>query len=149
MPYATQIDMEDRFGADELVQLTDRTPPASAIDVDVLTRALTDADGVINRYLGARFAVPLAPAYPADIVRTACDIARYLLHDLGAPEAVRQHYEDAVSWLRAVADGKLPLVAGDGSIVAPKSAAVGPSAVRGYADSATFGSAFAAAWKAP
>lgn len=147
MPYATQADMTDRFGVAEIRQLTDRALPAlGAIDTVVLDRALTDADGIINRYLGARFTVPLTASYPADVVRTACDIARYTLHDLSAPENVRQHYEDAIKWLREVADGKLPLIGSDGSIVGTKTASFGPGAVAPYSTSATFGASFAAAW---
>jgi phage gp36-like protein len=148
MAYASQADMIDRFGTVEIQQLTDRELPAlGEIDADVLDRALADADGIVDRYLCARYSVPLAPTYPTDIVRIACDIARYMLHDLGAPESVRQHYEDALKWLAAVAEGKLPLIGSGGAIVAPKTDAHGPSAVRPYAEGGTFGAAFAQVWQ--
>ena len=147
MPYATESDMTERFGMDEVRQLTDRELPAvGAIVTAVLNRALNDADGVINRHLGAKYAVPLVAPYPADLVRVACDIARYVLHDLSAPETVRDHYTDALRYLRELAEGKLPLVSSTGEIMAARGASFGTSAVRNYSDSAVFGGAFAAAW---
>ena len=148
MPYATAQDMLQRFGADELRQLTDRALPLlGEIDQGVLGRALADADGVIDRHLGARYALPLAVPYPADLVRLACDIARYMLHDMSAPELVRDHYDDALRTLREMADGKLPLIDADGAIVPVKGQAFGPGAVRGYRSGAVFGDAFARAWR--
>ena len=81
MPYATQTDMETRFGVDELIQRTSRT--GAAIDTDVLGRALADADAEIDSYLASRYALPL-PSTPAVLVRLACDITRYQLFDEGA-----------------------------------------------------------------
>lgn len=143
MTYATEADMTSRFGAEEMLQLTDRSaPPTGALDSAVMSRALADADGLIDGHLGARYAVPLASP-SADIVRIACDIARYLLHDLAAPEQVRAHYDDALRWLRDIAAGKLPLVGATGAITAARSTAYGPT-VAAY--SGTFGSDFASAW---
>lgn len=146
MPYATQADMTLRFGVDEVTQLTDRALPASGdIDSATLDRALGDADSLINRYLGARYALPLAEPYPSDLVRIACELARYFLHDLAVPEAVRTNYADAVAWLKALAAGNLPLIDDNGNIVPPKTSAFGSTVVP-YAEGAAFGSAFSAAW---
>lgn len=109
MTYATQQNMIDRFGEDELVQLTDRVAPATgAIVAAVMDKALTDADAEINSYLQARYAVPLSPA-PAMLERVACDIARYQLYDDRATEQVIQRYKDAVKWLRDVSTGVVNL----------------------------------------
>lgn len=145
MTYATQAHLVERFGDEELIQLSDRSiPPLGGIDAAVVAVALADADGIIDSHLGARYAVPLAAPLPADIVRVACDIARYQLHDLSPSEAVREHYRDALRWLRDLADGKLPLIGDGGAIVSPKSSAFGPT-VRPYENGA-FGSAFAEVW---
>jgi len=148
MPYATSANLTERFGTAEIQQLSDRElPSAGGIVATVVDRALADADGVINRYLGARFVVPLALPYPQDLVRVACDIARYMLHDLSVPEQVRQHYEDSLTWLRLVGDGKLPLVADTGESIPTKgSGSFSRLAVSGYPSGSTFGDSFASAW---
>lgn len=146
MPYATQADLVQRFGAAELEQLSDRERPAQgAIVAAVVQRALDDAAGLIDARLGARFAVPVAPA-PAELVRVCCDIARYLLHDLAPPEPVRDHHADALKWLDKVASGALPLVGADGLPVPTSASSVGGVAVAPYGSNAAFGSAFAQAW---
>lgn len=107
MTYAVQQDLEQRFGRDELVQLTDRAG-AGLVDTAVLGQALDDADGLIDGYLATRYTVPLATV-PKVIVTFACDIARYYLYDDAASEQVRKRYEDAVKFLSAVASGELSL----------------------------------------
>ena len=79
MPYATQTDLEQHFGLDELIELTDRaTPPAGAIDADVLSHVQDAADGEIDGYIGMRYTLPL-PSVPPRLVHLACDITRYHL----------------------------------------------------------------------
>jgi len=107
MTYATQIDLVDRFGADELAQRTNRTDGLT-IDTVVLERALTDADAEIDSYLAARYTLPLSST-PVVLNRLACDIARYRLYDDGTPATVRQRYEDAVSLLKRMANGDVQL----------------------------------------
>lgn len=107
--YATQTDLEERFGLAELVMLTDRSEPATGeVDVTVVTRALTDADAEINAYLSARYPVPLATA-PTVVVRIACDVARYFLYEDRVTDLVRKRYEDAVSLLKGIAAGKVSI----------------------------------------
>lgn len=102
MGYATKQNLIDRFGAEELIQLTDRaTPPAGVINDTVLNQALADADAEADGYLGARYTLPLA-SVPLALKRIAADIARYRLYDNRATDEVRQRYEDAVKFLRDV-----------------------------------------------
>lgn len=109
MTYATQQDLIDRYGEEELIQLTDRTdPPQGAIDATVVSRALEDADHEIDGYLAARYTLPLAST-PQVLVRIACDIARYRLYDDRATEAVTQRYKDSVRFLEAVSRGQVTL----------------------------------------
>jgi phage gp36-like protein len=109
MPYATQSDLEERFGAAELVMLTDRSePPTGAADAAVVTRALADADAEINAYLSARYPVPLSPA-PTVLVRIACDVARYFLYEDRVTDLVRKRYEDALDLLKGIAAGKVSI----------------------------------------
>lgn len=108
MTYATQTDLEDAFGAAEILQLADRDQDG-VIDDGVVAAALARADSVIDGYLGGRYALPLATPYPPVIVATACDLARYWLYDNAATERVREGFEDAINWLKDVAAGKVLL----------------------------------------
>lgn len=111
MTYATQQDLIDRFGEEELIQRTDRAvPPTGQIDADVVGKALADADHMINGYARGRYRVPLDPA-PEIICRMACDLARYFLFPSNPPESVRTNYEDARAALRDIAAGRLHLQA--------------------------------------
>jgi phage gp36-like protein len=113
MSYATQQDLVDRFGAEELIQLTDRTGSGS-VDPAVVNRALADADAEIDGYLAAKYTLPLAPV-PAALGRLACDMARYYLYDDRVTEAVTQRYKDAVNFLKSVANGTAKLGADTGA----------------------------------
>ena len=139
MPYATQTDMETRFGVDELIQRTSRT--GAAIDTDVLSRALADADAEIDSYLATRYALPL-PSTPAVLVLLACDITRYQLFGDKVPDSVRQRYEDAVGVLKRLSAGSVqlagltpaPAVGGSGNAVAVRTARrlFGPEQLASY-----------------
>lgn len=129
MTYATQADMVERFGHEELAQRTDRFEGLT-IDEVVLGRALADADAEIDGYLATRYALPLART-PAVLVRLACDITRYQLFGDKVPDSVRQRYEDAVGVLKRLAAGSVqlagvnavPALGGAGNAVAVRTAA--------------------------
>ncbi len=109
MPYATQSDLVEHFGATELVELTDRsTPPAGVIDAAVLAHAQAAADSEIDGYVAMRHALPLATV-PERLTHLACDITRYHLYTHAAPELVEKRYLAAVAFLRLVADGRATL----------------------------------------
>lgn len=126
MAYATQQDLVERFGTQELAQLTD---PAAGVTIDAVavSRALGDADAEIDSYLGARYALPLA-AVPAVLVRVAADIARYYLWDDAAPDTVRERYKAAVALLKQLAGGATVLAGTPGLEPAAGSIAVQVSA---------------------
>lgn len=107
MTYASQQDLIIRFGEEEITQLSDRNRDG-AIDVDVLTTALNDADHEIDSYLAGNYILPL-PEVPPLLVRLAADIARYRLFDDVVPDEVRNRYTDAVRLLRGLADGSVSL----------------------------------------
>ncbi len=123
MTYAVQQDLVDRFGELELAKLTDRVG-GEVIDPAVLGRALIDADAEIDGYLAARYQLPLA-TIPAVIVRLACDLARYRLHDDRVTVSVRQRYEDAVRDLKAISAGSIAIDA-----ASPPAAAIATGAVQ-------------------
>lgn len=105
MTYCVLQDLRDRYGDQELIQLTDRDG-LGVIDEAVIGRAISDADGEIDSYLGGRFDLPLTTVSKA-VTRVACDIARYYLYDDKATEAVIRRYNDAVKFIRAVGKGDI------------------------------------------
>lgn len=107
MAYATQADMEERFGETELAQITD-LENGTTVDEDVLSAAIDDASSEMDGYIGTRHDLPLED--PPEILRMlCCDIARYHLYKAQPTETVRKRYEDAIRFLRDVASGKAGL----------------------------------------
>jgi len=134
MTYAVKQDLIERFGEQELIQLTDRaTIPATTINDVVVGRALGDADGVIDGYIGKQYALPLSVVPPV-LTKTAADIARYFLHGEAADKdsIVTRNYNNAIAWLKDVAKGlvsiddggQVPDQAGGGAIRANPSTRV-------------------------
>ena len=140
MTYATQTDLVERFGFDELAQRTNRVDGLT-IDTVVLGRALADADAEIDGYLATRYTLPLAST-PAVLVRLAADLARYQLCGDKVPDSVRQRYVDAVVVLKRLATGDVqlagiaavPAAGGAGNAVAARAAdrVFGPAQLAGY-----------------
>lgn len=121
MSYATAADMVARFGAQELVLLTDTDNiPPRTIDEARISLKLEDASSFIDGYVGQVYRLPLlgcrkplVPGQPVEyamppvLVRLACDIARYYLHDDLAPEnEVYRRYKAALAELDAIAVGR-------------------------------------------
>ncbi len=128
MTYALRQDLVDRFGELELIQLTDReNVPPEEVDDTVVNRALGDADGLIDSYLGKQYALPLSVVPPV-LTKVAADIARYFLHGEAADKdsAVARNHAAAIAWLKDVAKGlvqiddggDVPAQAGGGAIKA-------------------------------
>ncbi len=125
MIYATAADLVARFGELELVQLTDlENIPPSIIDLGRVETKIGDACAFIDGYVGQVYRLPLAGcakpltvpggtieyAAPPVLVRVACDLARYYLHDDLAPEnEVYRRYKAAVRELETIAAGKAQL----------------------------------------
>lgn len=123
MSYATPADMVARYGAAELVQLTDtdNIPPSVMHEARVQLK-LDDASSFIDGYVGQVYRLPLAGCAKPDgtggvvmvpppvLVRLACDLARYYLYDDLAPEnEVYRRYKAALGELAAIAEGRAQL----------------------------------------
>jgi phage gp36-like protein len=109
MPYATQQQATDRYGADALLVIADRDGDG-VIDADVLDQALADASAEIDTYLAARYQLPLATV-PEVLVRLCVDITVYRLAadaDMATDER-RKRYEDAVALLVRISKGDVSL----------------------------------------
>lgn len=102
MTIATLTDLTDRFGVRELTALTDRGGKGE-IDREVVARALADADATILGYVR-----PLPPSSPL-LVRVACDLAWYFLHDGVAEGPHKVRYDEAMKTLRDIARGVVSL----------------------------------------
>lgn len=102
MAYATRTELEDRYGVEELTQRESMLPSGA------LVRALADADAEVDSYLTGRYTLPLSPV-PASIARIAAVIARCRLLGDAVTEIARKDYEDARSWLRDVAAGRVQI----------------------------------------
>ncbi|WP_102226919.1 gp436 family protein [Acidimangrovimonas sediminis] len=114
MTYATQQDLIDRFGTRMLVALTDRGETATgAIDTDVVARALSDTDAVIDGYLAGRYTLPLSVTSPV-IEDIAMSIAIWKLHLSAPDDKVKADYDQALRSLREISVGtvRIPGAAG-------------------------------------
>ncbi len=109
MAYATQQDMLNRFGERELLALSDRDNDGE-INADVVAAALESADGEINAYVSARYALPMLNV-PITVRDFACDIARYRLcgAEVTETEEVRNRYNDAIKFFDRVSKGLVRL----------------------------------------
>lgn len=110
----TLQDLIDRFGKDELAQLTNENygPDDKEIDEIVAAAAINDAVGDVASYLRSANLISVnalgnivyrnGAELPDDLVRHTCNIARYHLYDNGVTETIEKRYDDAVKWLDKV-----------------------------------------------
>jgi phage gp36-like protein len=109
MSYANQTDLTRRYGLAMLVAATDRgAVPMGVPDADAVASALAAADGVIDAYLGGRYALPLS-SVPDQIVTVAMEIAIYKLHAYDCPPKLKDDHDAALRMLRDIADGRVKL----------------------------------------
>lgn len=109
MSYASQTDLTTRYGEAMLIAATDRgAVPLGVPDADAVGRALAAADGVIDAYLGGRYALPLS-SVPDQVVTLACEIAIYKLHPYDAAPKLKEDHDAAMRMLRDIADGRVRL----------------------------------------
>lgn len=119
--YISEQGLIRRYGDDLIARLSDRDGDADP-DEDPVARAIVDAEGEINSYLGRQYDLPLTgvldvvepetnTSVPDVLRRVAADIAIYRLapsHDMLTREQ-RKRYDDAVKWLTMVAEGQVTL----------------------------------------
>lgn len=100
MTYATQANLEARFGA-EVAQFI-------AANAASVAQALADADAIIDGYIAGRYSLPLA-SVPAILTQYACDIARYRLYSDAASDVVQSRHKDAIAFLTRLSSGQISL----------------------------------------
>lgn len=109
MPYCTQAQLEERYGTGFLIQLSDRgDAPVTQIDTAMITRAIADADALIDGYLKPVYQLPLS-SVPAVITSLSLRIAIYNAHANVASEKITRDYDNALRTLREIASGVVKL----------------------------------------
>lgn len=104
MSYCTKEDLIADIGEAEIIQRTGGNG-TGVINDTVLTKAITDASGIIDREL-PNYSRPISPITPA-LIKICCDITRYLLYkDVKAPDYVALPYQNAMDYLRRVSKGQ-------------------------------------------
>ena len=98
--YASRNDMVLRFGEFEIANLE-----STLGGVDSINSAIQDASDIADGYVGVKYPIPLSEV-PKNLKIIICDIARYFLWKNEASEEIRKRYEDAIAFLKRVADGK-------------------------------------------
>ena len=115
MPYCTVADVQAAVrGPAKLVELTDDLneggdgDPYTAAQLDVANKAIRTADGVINSYVGHRYAVPLSPV-PDTISTLSAEWAARVLRRRGTQGMSLQDDLDQEKvdreWLDGIARG--------------------------------------------
>lgn len=132
--YCTQSDLEDRYRAENLIQLADYDGDGAA-DSDVISQAIQDAGHEMDGYLQVKYSVPITPV-PDCLRRCATTIAWYYLR-LGresVTDNARKAYEDCIAQMKDIASGKMAIG------VSPKpSESAGAANVRHEAQDRVFG----------
>lgn len=94
-------DMILRFSEKEIAALTDHEY-GRTVNVEVLERAIADAEAEAGGYLAAAGFKTLKGEIPRVLVIKVCDIARYYLHEDGDIEIVDKRYKAAIEWFKAL-----------------------------------------------
>lgn len=108
MAYTSKAQIIVRWGNNETILSADRDPEDGVIDDAAVEAACADASSLIDSYLArGGHKTPVDPV-PDVLVKYASDIAVYNLSQGAGPYTTekRQRYEDAISWLEAVAESK-------------------------------------------
>ncbi|ECL1758812.1 DUF1320 domain-containing protein [Salmonella enterica] len=105
MMYASAQDMRDRYeNLDDLLRL----PGTDDLNEKKLTQALNDAGALADSYLSAKYTLPLA-VVPQVLVQHCCAVAFYYLCDQQPSDQARDRYREALTWLREVKNGSIPI----------------------------------------
>lgn len=109
MSYTTLDQLNDRYGARLLIDLTDRGDVATGlVDQDTVDQAIADADAMIDGYLKGRYLLPLAEV-PPQVAALSRAISIWNLHVFDAPKQIEAGYRDAMAQLRDISKGIITL----------------------------------------
>ena len=107
--YATEEDIVDLYGSDELLITFDRDNDGVS-DPIVVAKALQRATSEIDVYLAGRYDLPLL-SVPEILTPLCVDIALYkgCANSMLVTDEKRKRYEDAISLLKKIAAGTASL----------------------------------------
>jgi len=133
--YCTQANIEERYSEQSVVAYADHNKDGTA-DADVITRAITDACGLMDSYLQKQFVVPVPAPIPPSLRDCAITLAwcRLLRGRQSMTEEERLACKEALDWLKAVAAGEIEI----GLVPKPTASASAPG-VRYQVDDREFG----------
>ncbi len=107
--YATLADMQERYRADDLLELSD-WDGTGEVDQARVERAIATAGNIIDGYVGAKYSSWTAEPMLVDI---ACKIAFFELHRATPPEGVTKAKDAQIAMLKDLSAGRLKLDAGE------------------------------------
>ncbi len=109
MGYCTTQDMIDRYGEEELIQLTDREG-TGAINSQRLADAIADASATIDSRLGGRYHLPISPV-PMVLEKLACELALLTLYENARQldQAMRDDRAALLRELDAIGSGRISI----------------------------------------
>ena len=114
MPYCTMADVEAAYGKEAILTAQPRAVPEVdplAVDTAAVDAAIEAATDEIDSYVMARYSLPLADELADRLKRRCVDMAMYSLSPSvsGQDDEKRKRYDDAVAWLKMVAEGEVVL----------------------------------------
>ncbi len=110
MPYATQAEIEQLYGTEQLEMAAPNADGSDGISASTVTIALVGTSGEIDLYIGKRYDLPLTRT--VEYLKVACiDITLYrlCLSRDKLTEEMRLRYEDHIKKLEKIAAGKMDL----------------------------------------
>lgn len=125
MPYLTLEELKARKREDAMLYALDPSGPGTwtSSAQERAQAAIQDAADIIDSFVGQRYTLPLPPVRA--LKRINADIAFYLIlarrgfQEGTADDVVVRDYEEALRWLRLVAEGKVQIPADDGQPLPP------------------------------
>ncbi|MFZ6872864.1 gp436 family protein [Undibacterium sp. Di27W] len=107
--YCSVQDLIDAFGEKELISLSNRDVPGSTVNVDVVNKAISQAQAEIDVYLEGRYPLPLAST-PIILQQISQDLTRFFLHTrIDDDHPVSKRYNQRIRLLSEISKGKCSL----------------------------------------
>lgn len=109
MPYCTADDIQ-RLYSEELIEILGDPTGSGVANADKIVAGCEAAQGIIDAYLTTKYSLPLTNP-PQILKQLAIDIVVYrlALFPVQRTEEMRTRYEDAIKFLKELADGKAAL----------------------------------------
>ncbi|MFZ2999830.1 MAG: DUF1320 domain-containing protein [Undibacterium umbellatum] len=107
--YCSVQDLIDAFGEKEVIALSNRDAPGSAVNVAAINKAISEAEAEVNVYLEGRYTLPLAST-PIILQQITQDLTRYFLHTrVDDDHPVAKRYNQRIRLLSEISKGKCSL----------------------------------------